>query len=157
VATGTWKGKDVMIWDVERRRLLRSLTTDSSASVWFSPDNRLLLIADEYYRMWDTQSWKKIYDGPASSSPVGWAAFSPDSQIVAVVVEGNLVQLLDARTGIELAQLEAPQRAVLSWLRFSPDGSKLFALEWSRSVQIWDLRRVRKELAALNLDWGFFP
>jgi WD40 repeat protein len=43
VATGTWKGKDVMIWDVAERRLLRRLPTDASASVWFSPDNRLLL------------------------------------------------------------------------------------------------------------------
>jgi WD40 repeat protein len=53
-----------------------------------------------------------------------------------------------------LAELEAPGSTPISSLRFSPDGAALLALEWSRQIQVWDLRRLRTELAALKLDWS---
>ena len=56
-----------------------------------------------------------------------------------------------------LARLEAPRASNLYYLRFAPDGSQLFALEWDQQIQVWDLRRVHAELRKLGLDWNSPP
>jgi hypothetical protein len=60
-------------------------------------------------------------------------------------------------TGELLAKLEAPHAANISFLRFSLDGARLFALEWDQQVQVWDLLRIQEELHKLNLDWTLPP
>ena len=42
-------------------------------------------------------------------------------------------------------------------LRFSPDGGALAAATEEHTVQVWDLRLVWEELAALGLDWEPAP
>jgi len=69
---------------------------------------------------------------------------------MAVVTNLNVIQLLDMNTGELLARLEASQLANICYFRFSPDGTKLFALEWDQRIQVWDLRRIREELRSLN-------
>jgi len=44
------------------------------------------------------------------------------------------------KPGEVLANLVAPNAAKISYLRFSPDGSRLIALENQQQVQVWDLR-----------------
>ena len=70
-------------------------------------------------------------------------AFSPDARLLALGVEPGIVRLVATETGEVLANLEGPGGSVISYLRFSPDGSQLFALEWDQQVQVWDLRQVR--------------
>ena len=84
-------------------------------------------------------------------------AFSPDAITLAIMRERNVIQLIVAETGEVLANLEAPGAPNISYLRFSPDGSRLFALEYDQQVQVWDLRRIREELRKLNLDWNAPP
>jgi len=84
-------------------------------------------------------------------------AFSPDAITLAISREPRVIQLVVAETGEVLANLEAPLASNISYLRFSPDGSRLFALEYDQQVQVWDLRRIRAELHKLNLDWNAPP
>ena len=84
-------------------------------------------------------------------------AFSPDAIMLAIMREPRVIQLIVAETGEALADLEAPNAGKISYLRFSPDGSRLFALEHDHQVQVWDLRRIREELRKLNLDWNAPP
>jgi hypothetical protein len=38
-------------------------------------------------------------------------------------------------------------------LSFSPDGNLLAAAMMDHTVQIWDIRAIRRQLAAIGLDW----
>jgi WD40 repeat protein len=84
-------------------------------------------------------------------------AFSPDNFLMAVTSDTRVIELVAAATGEVLANLEAPNCGTLSYLRFSPDGTRLYALQWDQQVQVWDLRRLREELRKLNLDWNAPP
>jgi WD40 repeat protein len=67
------------------------------------------------------------------------------------------VQLIDPPTGRPLATLAAPDPQLISWLCFSPDGGRLAVACEGRVVQVWDLRSIRRKLAAMNLDWDLPP
>ena len=61
-------------------------------------------------------------------------------------------------TGRELARLEVPDATRLSPVCFSHDGSQLFAFgEEDRAIHVRDLRRIRRQLAELGLDWDAPP
>jgi len=128
--------------------------------VAFSPDKRWIFTTEaSHYDLWETGSWKHKYRLTRSGSEVAWSplAFSPDAITLAIIREPRLIQLIVAETGEVLANLEAPLASKISFLRFSPDGSQLFALEWGQQVQVWDLRRLRADLGKLNLDWNAPP
>jgi hypothetical protein len=79
--------------------------------------------------------------------------FTRDSRVMAVTSgAGRQLRLLDPATGREWATLlPAPPQPIRA-ARFSPDGSQL-ALTVGRALQLWDLRALRRRLAALGLDW----
>ena len=84
---------------------------------------------------------------------LGSMAFSQDSQILALARVPGTIDLLTPDSGELLARLESPRTSNLYSLRFAPDGSQLFALEWDQQIQVWDLRRIHLELRTLGLDW----
>lgn len=79
--------------------------------------------------------------------------FSPDSRLLAVIENSREIVLLEAATGKEVARLLAPRPMLIASLRFNRDNSKVFALQSDQSLQVWDLRAMRRELTALNLNW----
>ena len=64
------------------------------------------------------------------------------------------VDLLVPDTGELLARLATPRASNLYSLRFAPDGSQLFVLEWDQQIQVWDLRQIRTGLCKLGLGWN---
>ena len=78
-------------------------------------------------------------------------AFDPSSSLTAVVASAHGIRLSSLDTWEELATLPAGRAA--RQLAFSSDGARLAIVYEQGYFQIWDLRRVRAELAALNLDW----
>jgi hypothetical protein len=61
-------------------------------------------------------------------------------------------------TGETLAVLEASGSDHVNRMAFSPDGTKLAVCGVAqREVVVWDLRGVRRELAAIGLDWDRPP
>ena len=71
----------------------------------------------------------------------------------------NRIQLYDAGTLPlrHLATLETPGPASLTGLSLSPAGTRLAATTDYNVIALWDLRRLRQELAALDLDWEMPP
>lgn len=155
LAAGTWGRANVAIWNVPLRRLEHTLPYSSSTTVAFSPDGRLLATDSTLYEVWEAGSWRKLYQikKPNPEDTCGPLAFSPDSRQLALLKSSRDLVLLDARTGAELATLQAPGEPRLTSFCFSADGSKLVALQSDQSLQIWDLLALRRQLAALNLDW----
>src|SRR6266542_1498715 len=153
VATGTWQGSGVKIWDVATRKVLRDLPAPSHASVSFSPDGRWLAVCAEDYRLYEVGSWQLRFKLARTGIELGCLTFSPDGEILAFAYSPSNIHLYATATGRRLAVLEPPQPAVVCDLRFSPDGRLLGVLQRNRAVQLWDLRLIRQQLARLNLDW----
>ena len=75
--------------------------------------------------------------------------FSPDGRTIALVRGRNSdLKLIEADTGREWATLEAGEPH-----GFSPRGNGLVTSEADGLLRLWDLRRIRQQLATLKLDW----
>ena len=156
VATGTWKGTGVKVWDARRGIVVADLLVPGSASVLFSPDGQWLLTgSSREYVLWDLARWtvvRRLAREQAGGLP-GEAAFRDDGRVLAVARSGSLLQLVDPKTGSELAALESSDPQLITGLAFGTDDRLLVALLGADEVRAWDLPNVRRGLAALGLDW----
>jgi tetratricopeptide (TPR) repeat protein len=89
----------------------------------------------------------------------GGGAFAPDGRLVAVPTATGTIRLVDPATGRELAALEDPELDANGSLAFAPDGTRLFDCSFGqgKGIRVWDLRLVRRHLAARGLDWEAPP
>jgi WD40 repeat protein len=110
-------------------------------------------VGSSSYEVLAIGSWRARYRVPNADLGALGAAFSPDGRFLAVVIEGHTIELLDAASGRVLADLEAPGQWFTSCPDFSPTGNYLAAIVTDRHVLVWDLSRLRSELANLNLNW----
>jgi serine/threonine protein kinase/WD40 repeat protein len=151
-------GEDVIrIWDVAQGAVVRSyhLPPGQWPGAAFSPNGRWLLtgIRSEFcFR--EVGSWEVKARLPREPRSIHCrVAFSGDGQLLALGQGFNRIELREAGTLRHLATLELPGQAMLSGLSLSPDGTRLAAaINW-KLIALWDLRRLRQELAALDLDW----
>jgi Tfp pilus assembly protein PilF len=162
LATGTWRGTNVKIWDTASGSLVAELPA-ADASVGFSPDGRWLVAGEgDAFRFYSAGSWQpgRVLPRETGSEVRGQYAFRPDGRMLAasVVVEHELlVQLMGPNSGKPLATLRAPEVLASTWLAFSPDGGRLAVATLGHRIQLWDLRLVRERLKAIGLDQGFPP
>jgi eukaryotic-like serine/threonine-protein kinase len=154
VATGTWHGSGVKVWQVETE-----LPPPASATVLFSPNGRWLLTASLEYQLWDTESWQPGPPLPseAANTLLQAMAFSPDSQWLAIAHGGRAIRLLETQTARVLADFEAPAVSEVAGLCFSQNGEKLLASDGNGQVHVWNLPLIRQRLARLKLDWAAYP
>jgi WD40 repeat protein len=113
VASGTWQGEGVKVWDTTHGGKLAWERSGGSAEVKFSPDGHWLLTAvegEEFYRFWRVGSWQAGHRIPKMNA-VGRMAFSPDGTLVAVRNPPEIVRLVHVPTERELGRLEAPHPA----------------------------------------------
>jgi WD40 repeat protein len=155
VATGSYQGVGAKVWEVASQRELGELSTQNHVRVAFSPNGRWLATTGEDVRIYECGTWRphqRLRLAREGTTPDD-AVFSPDSALLAVGHSPRNIHFYLPETGQRLAVLEAPQPATLARLAFSPDGATLAALQYNQAVQLWDLRRIRQQLARMNLDW----
>ncbi len=123
----------------------------------FSPDSHWLVLACfDAVRFLELDTGRpglRLARDSASDLP-GLAAFLPDGGLLACTPQLRSVRLADARTGAELAALNAPDLRMLTDLFFSGDGRVLGALTVDGTVPLWNLAELRGRLAASGLDWA---
>lgn len=156
LATGTWRGTGVKVWDTTTGALLADLPVEGSAEVDFSPDGLWLLTGSgPEYQCWNTLNWSLHWSIPrreASNLP-GKIAFSSDGSLVAVAWTRTLVRLVSPHSGAILATLEAPNPDHIAELGLNADGSLLFVTDHGGCIRRWDLLAVRNRLATLGIGW----
>jgi WD40 repeat protein len=161
IASGNWHGSDVRIWDAHTGKLLQTLADIPDSLVATDPSGRWLITGGRgerarlEYLQWDTTSWQVRRALPCVSTrlPSGVASFSGDGQWLALALNGNTIQLVHAESGKELGRFALPAFSSLQSLHLSSQGRWLVAGTMSGEVHLWDLALVRRELAALGLDW----
>src|SRR5205823_1830185 len=149
---------DVWIWNVESGELETKLPVNDSAQVAFSPDNKWLVTgSSSEYRFWKVGSWESAHSiaRRGASDHAGVLSFTADGSMLAIAEGRASVRLVDPDTGRDWATLEAPVTSEIARLRFNGNGTQLAAM--TKSTQLWDLRLIRHQLAAMKLDWDLPP
>jgi WD40 repeat protein len=139
----------VRIWDVRRGKKVKDLKAAGGSLVAFSPDNRWLVTGgNDGYRFWTIGAWRSDRFIPTDDGHGGGDfAFTHDMTLLAVNPAPNLVRLLDANTGQQWATLPAQVPVC-----FNGDTSLLVTGSDNQHIQVWDLRRIRSQLAQMDLD-----
>jgi WD40 repeat protein len=155
-ATGSWHGSGVKVWDLESRKVVQDLPAVGSATVGFSPDGRWLVTSTgEKYRIYEVPTWKlahPIARDRAGDMP-GPILFTRDGKTLAIGHSRYVMQLLDPESGKPFATLEPLTLQHLGPGCFSPDGSLLVPSVEAQGIRVWDLGMIRRQLAAMKLDW----
>jgi serine/threonine protein kinase/WD40 repeat protein/tetratricopeptide (TPR) repeat protein len=169
VATGTWRGRNVKVWDVATGAQVWEWQC-ISASVAFSPDGRWLVTATQTetpgpepapaggYRLWEVGTWRPGATIPAAG-PIGIVAFTHDGRLMAVNAAEGRVPFIDSATGRTVATLDPPPGAPrrTESLCFSPDDHYLALGTSAGVVELWDLWLLRAELAVRGQNWPGWP
>jgi WD40 repeat protein len=115
----------------------------------FSRDGRWLVTTVDGGRLYAAGTWEP---GPPCGPGRPWDA---TAQLAVLGQPNGIYRLVELATGRELARLEDPEqndgKAALT-----PDGTKLIVAA-PNGLRVWDLRRIRAELAKLGLDWEAPP
>jgi serine/threonine protein kinase/WD40 repeat protein len=157
-ATGGEDGTGVRVWDARTGEAVKDLVPQEGwVRVGFSPDGRWLATRGKSLRLWSVGSWQ---EGRSLGGIAGTAfAFSPAENLLAMETGYGTVCLIDPDTGREYARLAEPDQVKVTWICFSPDGQELLASGAGNDawIRVWDLRSIRRQLAAMDLDWGLPP
>ncbi len=138
------------VWDTRDGWPVKILAERGMSRPEFSPDGRWLPTSLEGGRLYAVETWEP---GPKVG---GTGAFSPDTKMLAVESLGPL-RLVDSATGLEYTTLSGPNQQPAARPLFSPNGAQLIARTLDKGIVVWDLRRLRGELAQLGLDWDLPP
>jgi eukaryotic-like serine/threonine-protein kinase len=115
----------------------------------FSPDGRWLVTDTDGGRSYAAGTWEP---GPQLGPGIPWDV---TSELAVFGQTNGTYRLVELATGRELARLEDPELNAGS-AALAPDGTKLVVAA-KNGLRVWDLLRIRTELAKLGLDWDAPP
>jgi hypothetical protein len=161
------------VWEADTGRLVANLPEGEVNVVHgFSPDSRWLYVSDGTQgRRLEVASLASlsVKQAPAGAPPKEQrpaehgrgepmrqgGTVSPDNVLAAFGQADGSIQLVRAgKAEEEIARLQSPEVGRLTPGCFSPDGSRLLARgDETGTMYVFDLRRIREQLAGLGLDW----
>lgn len=142
---------DFKVYETATGRCVHQSPADSYNYARFSPDGRWLVTDNDGGRVYTVGTWE-----PGIQLGLGIPCdVSPDSQLVVMGQKDGIYRLVELATGQELARLEDPDQLSAPAV-FTPDGTCLVASA-EDGLRVWDLRRIRRKLDNLGLDWGALP
>ena len=162
VASSGWHSDRVKVWDGKSGKMLKEVTTNLTCAVFFTPDNRELIVArDQAFIFYDLKTLEVSRRLPREMGLYpGHVAFTADGKLMAVEMSPGVIHLKEFTSGRTLAKLEDPQGDHSTWMSFTPDGTQLIvAARYASAIHRWDLQAIRAHLKSINLDWDWpeFP
>ena len=154
--TGSLNDKQLKVWDIAQNRMLLDLSAGGhTGCAAFSPDGRWLATLGEEGLLWTVGQWTNAAATLFASGETGLGdgVFSADSRWLAVVANLREIHLFDVASARRVALFHAPEPLGIQAISLSPDGRWLVALCNEGWLQRWDLAGLRRELAALSLEW----
>jgi WD40 repeat protein len=128
-----------------------------NARPFFSSDGRWIATASgEGFVFWDRTTWARVHSIAADKGSAR-LDFSPDGRLFALSVGRGQVELFDATTFGSLAKFETPEMNDVSGIAFSPDSAQMAVCSAGPDIQLWNLRSIRHQLAAMKLDFDAPP
>jgi serine/threonine protein kinase/WD40 repeat protein len=157
VATGTQHGSGIKVWDARSGKVVRDIAGGGYGGTAFSADGQWLAVASAGAQvgLWEVGPWELRHRLESRSINM---AFSPDGAVLALSQHPPAVGLVDPVTGQELVVLSPPSQLPMAGMCFSPDGGQLAVSCYNyHTIQVWDLRLIRRQLQGMNLDWDLPP
>lgn len=154
-ATGRFKMSDVIVRETHSGQIVKKLET-GGATVWFSPDNKYLVAAENgRYLFFETSTWELKREIQAVSGGVmpGAIGFSNDATSVAIE-DGRHIRLLKVSDFSQLATFSVPVGEVIDSIRIMPSQEFLVVGGADENhTHVWNLQMIRDQLRDLDLDW----
>lgn len=137
-------GSLIVVWDLRRREVVRTMRTESAKGLIFDPSGDRLITMWGPPIVWDVRTGERL--GPLDGAPssVAEVEFSPDGRRIATTGGGDAIHVLDAETEALLYTLDPDDPWPLARLAFNADGSMLAAqspngLGGPGAVRVWAL------------------
>ena len=158
LATSGWHSDRVKLWDGPTGKLLKELEALVASRVFFTPDNRELMVARGNvftFHTLDSLAESRRLPREAGLYP-GYVAFTADGKMMAMEMALGVIHLKEISSGRTVARLEDPHGDVSTWMSFTPDGTQLVVVaRYAGAIHRWDLRAIRSRLKTMNLDWDW--
>ena len=159
VATYSWRKKGIRIWDLsasERPDEPVQCFDVGPATVAFSPDgSRFCYSTREGLNVLRTTDWSIVkairLDGHVKRGSA--VAYIAGGAYLAACIKSRGVTLLHPESLEEVATLDAPGRGGNSELRPYPRSEALLLGRGDCRVDLWDIRRLRRQLTEYGRDW----
>lgn len=154
VPTGEMVGEARVTTDLVSRPGYTHTKVHTIADAAFAADGRFLVCGGQGGRIGviDVATGQILSTWDGHDGNVTALAVSPNSHLVASCGEDKLLRLWELGTGHELARWEPHQNSTTA-IQFSPDGRSLATACGDGTIRLWDLPEIRKQLAAVDLDW----
>jgi serine/threonine protein kinase/WD40 repeat protein/tetratricopeptide (TPR) repeat protein len=162
-------GVRLKIWEADTGRLVTNLPSpEVSGFSGFSPDSKGIYVSGKESRRLELESLSltPLSRAPGVSASPAWlerwatspaplgGVFHPDERVRAIESDQGVIRLMKADKDEEIARFPAPEVGRYSPSSFSRDGAFLLARGVETSATyIYDLSRIRAQLAEMGLDW----
>lgn len=155
LASAGWHSSLVRLWDASSGALVHEWALGGENLVSFTPVGRELIISSPgEFRFWALDTLTPTLHLRHDVLYPGHLAFSPDQKLMAAEMTSGTINLMESRTGRTIARLENPFRDRSTWMAFTADGAQLItASRYAKTIQVWNLAKIRGELKTLGLDW----
>lgn len=146
------------IWAVADGQVVRELP--EAGHVVFSADGRWFATSSarqvQLYRA-GTRERHHVFPRETIHHVFGPLAIQADGRLLAYPSARGQLRLCDCETGRVVANLLQPEFEEVSWLAFSPDGTRLAAVYGFGMIAVWDLHDLRGKLMELGLGGEDLP
>jgi eukaryotic-like serine/threonine-protein kinase len=153
VVTASRESRGLKVWDAHTGNQLQHLfPNDKLWRATFTSDGRWLIAGGKRFRVgtWEEVAFER------QAVPAG--VISGDGRWLACTGNQEGTPLFDLASGQRLAALAIPGQGKVWNLTLSHDGTLLAGTDLDNlMIHVWDLRKLRAELRARDLDWDAPP